>query len=310
MIKVFPEIFLLPSPCEKVIHNSLEKHEIKLFVKRDDLIHHEISGNKYRKLKYNLEYILNNNISSIITFGGAYSNHLYATAALCNYYGLQSYGVVRGDGLDPDNPTLQFCIKNGMTLHFVCREEYRNKNNSSVVKKIIAQYNSAYVIPEGGSNQLSLLGVEEIWSELSVQLDKTPDYLFCAIGTGTTIAGLLKSAPDKCKLLGFPVLKTNHLEKEVLTLAGENKKGNLSCHMDYHFGGYAKTTDQLRNFIKEFEAQTGIPIDTVYNAKALYGFFDLVEKGLITKGSTIVWLHTGGLQGNDGMQYMISKKQD
>jgi 1-aminocyclopropane-1-carboxylate deaminase len=198
MKKVFPEIFLLPSPCEKVIHNSLEKHEIKLYVKRDDLIHPEISGNKYRKLKYNLEYILNNNISSIITFGGAYSNHLYATAALCNYYGLQSYGIVRGDGLDPDNPTLQFCIKNGMTLHFVCREEYRNKNNSSVVKKIIAQYNSAYVIPEGGSNQLALLGVEEIWGELSVQLEKTPDYLFCAIGTGTTIAGLLKSAPDKC----------------------------------------------------------------------------------------------------------------
>lgn len=308
MTKVFPDIFLLPSPCEKVSHSFLEKHEITLYVKRDDLIHPEISGNKYRKLKYNLEYILKNNFSTIITFGGAFSNHLHATAALCHHFGVKSVGIIRGDGLDPNNPTLRFCLNKGMTLHFISREEYKNKSNSMVVQNIIGQYASSYVIPEGGSNELALTGVQEIWEEIYKQLEKIPDYIFCALGTGTTIAGLLGSAPKECKLLGFSVLKTSHLEKEVLIMAKNHKKSTFYCFTDYHFGGYAKTTQELQSFINEFEIQTSIPIDPVYNAKALFGFFDLIEKGHIPKGSSVVWLHTGGLQGVEAMNYMNVKK--
>jgi len=292
---------LVPSPLQHLDLPLCREKNINLFVKRDDLIHPVLSGNKYRKSKYNLEYALQNDIKTIITFGGAFSNHLHAIAGICNDIGIQSIGIVRGDGLDPRNPTLSWCLEKGMKLFFVPRSVYRLKEKSPEVLKIIKKFPGAMIIPEGGANLRALTGVGEIVSELNLQLGRPPDFIFCASGTGTTAEGLLKEAPASLRILSFSVLKTDYLKEEIINNAGKDKSSQLIFNTAYHFGGYARYTPELLSFIAAKEKETGIEIDHVYNGKALFGFFDLLLKNFFPKDSTIVWLHTGGIQGKAGL---------
>ncbi len=283
---------LPPSPLTQIYDPIFEKFDIKFFVKRDDLLHPEISGNKWRKLKYNLIEARNQGINQVLTFGGAFSNHIYATAAAGKVFGFQTVGIIRGDELDKESsPTLRFAKNCGMELIFVSRELYRDKE--IVAKKY---KNTHFIIPEGGTNSLAIRGVGEIDNEITEQLGYIPNFICTSVGTGGTMAGLCSSS--KSKILGFCALKNgNYLEAEILTLAN-NPKINYEIFWDYHFGGYAKTKSELIDFINDFEKKhLSIKIEQVYTGKMFFGINDLIQKGYFKKGSTVVALHTGGLQG-------------
>ncbi|MFZ1705511.1 MAG: pyridoxal-phosphate dependent enzyme [Saprospiraceae bacterium] len=300
--------YLIPSPLQEVHHPILHRKQIKLFVKRDDLIHPLLSGNKYRKYKYNLQHFKDSNFKTLVTYGGAFSNHLHATAAVCASHEISCVGIVRGEDFDPENPTLLFCKKNGMKLHFVDRETYRKKTMSDEINQIISNYPSPFVLAEGGSNRLALQGVGEICAEISEQMNVFPDFIFCPVGSGATAAGILSSIPSSTKLLAFCVLKNPKLEDVIEKMSGVGQNDNFIFIPDYTFGGYAKTTPGLMSFIDDFELICNIEIDPVYNAKALYGFFDLVQKDYFKTEQTVIWVHTGGLQGKVAMEYMHHKK--
>lgn len=267
---------------------------IRLFVKRDDLLHPLVSGNKWRKLKYNLLAAREQGFSTILTFGGAYSNHLYATAAAGQVFGFQTIGVVRGEELagQPLNKTLTFCHLAGMKLHFVSREAYRRKDTPDFLYELTAQFGPCYVVPEGGTNDLAIRGTAEIIPEISAQLGHAPDSVCCPVGTGGTVAGLTQSAPTETSVLGFMALKVS----DSLRLSLQPTAGGYQRH-DYHFGGYAKTTLDLLNFIRAFEQKTGVVLEQVYTGKMFYGIYDLARQGYFPEGATVVAVHTGGLQG-------------
>lgn len=296
----------LPSPLVSVsLPFTIEKN-IHLYIKREDLIHPWVSGNKWRKLKYNLDFALQNNIQTIITFGGAFSNHLYATAGACALLGIKSIGIIRGE-IDHQNPTLKFCLEKNMTLIPVSRSAYREKEASKEIQDIIQKYPDALFIPEGGTNQLALKGVGEIWDELNHQLTKTPNYITLSAGTGGTTAGLLSYNNYATKIISFSALKSDYLEEEILSLASHKNKEKLTMVTEYHFGGYGKWTDELIQFISDFESMTGIPLDHVYNGKAVFGLLKMIEDDYFPQGTTIVHVHTGGLQGLAGLEYMRNK---
>ncbi len=267
---------------------------ITLYVKRDDLIHPYVSGNKWRKLKYNLFEAERQGYKTLLTFGGAYSNHIAAVAAVGQVTGFDTIGVIRGEELGADaNPTLRFATQCGMKLVFVSREQYRDKE--ALAEKYGAD---CYVLPEGGSNALAVKGVAEVVTEIQSQLDIRVDYLCTALGTGGTAAGLVWGANEK--VLVFPSLKiskeeANEMIRQHLSLS-EIKVETIT---GYHFGGYGKATDELWQFIERFEKQTQIPLEQVYTGKMMFGLYDLVQKGYFKKGDVIVALHTGGLQGKD-----------
>jgi len=287
----------LPTPLQELTDELIISAGIKLYIKRDDLIHPTVSGNKWRKLKYNLEDAKNINASALLTFGGAFSNHLYATAAAGNALGFKTIGIVRGeDNAQKLTPTLQFCTEQNMQLHYVSRQEYRQRNNPEYLEKISLQFENPYLIPEGGTTDLALKGVQEMTVEVEVQLAKKPDYYAVAVGTGGTAAGILSSGND---VLAFSALKGGaFLEEDIENLLYEkDKKGTLKLFTDYHFGGYAKWTPELINFIAEFKNRHHIQLEQVYTAKMFYGLYDLVKQGHFKKGTVIVAVHTGGLQG-------------
>ena len=287
----------LPTPLQELTDEVIASAGIKLYIKRDDLVHSTVSGNKWRKLKYNLEDAKDKNASALLTFGGAFSNHLYATAAAGNALGFKTIGIVRGeDNVQKLTPTLQFCTEQNMQLHYVSRQEYRERNNPEYLEKISLQFGNPYLIPEGGTTDLALKGVQEMTVEVEAQLAKSPDYYALAVGTGGTAAGILASGND---VLAFSALKGgSFLEKDIENLLPEkDKKGKLKLFTDYHFGGYAKWTPELIQFIKEFKNQHHIQLEQVYTAKMFYGLYDLVKQGYFKKGTVIVAVHTGGLQG-------------
>lgn len=296
----------LPSPLVSVsLPLTIEKN-IHLYIKREDLIHPWVSGNKWRKLKYNLDYALQNNFQTIITFGGAFSNHLYATAGACALLGIKSIGIIRGE-IDHQNPTLKFCLEKNMTLIPVSRSAYRDKEASKEIQDIIQKYPDALFIPEGGTNQLALKGVGEIWNELNHQLAIKPDYVTLSAGTGGTTAGLLSYNNYPTQIISFSSLKSDHLEEEILSLASHKNKEKITMVTDYHFGGYGKWTDELIQFIRDFETISGIPLDHVYNGKAVFGLLKMIEDDYFPQGTMIVHVHTGGLQGLAGLEYMRNK---
>jgi len=294
---------VLPSPLVSVTLPLTIEKKIHLYIKREDLIHPWVSGNKWRKLKYNLAFAIQNNIQTIITFGGAFSNHLYATAGACALLGIKSVGIIRGE-IDTQNPTLKFCLEKKMTLIPVSRSAYREKEASKEIQDIIHKYPGSLVIPEGGTNQLALKGVGEIWDELNHQLGTPPDYLTLAAGTGGTTAGLLSYDHYSTKIISYSALKSDHLQEEILSLAKYKNKEKLIMVTDYHFGGYGRWTDELIQFIRDFESKGGVPLDHVYNGKALYGLLEMMAQDYFTEGSTVVHVHTGGLQGLAGLEYM------
>lgn len=271
---------------------------ISLFLKRDDLLHPLVSGNKWRKLKYNLMAAQQQGLTTLLTFGGAFSNHLYATAAAGKALGWPTIGVVRGDELarKPRNPTLAFCELCGMRLYFVSRAEYSRKDEGDFMAELHARFGDFYLIPEGGTNELAIQGTAEIMPEIITQLGYAPDYVCCAVGTGGTVAGLMQSAPPQTTVLGFLSLKAADFQ-----LPGSDLLANRHPLIsDYHFGGYAKTTPKLLDFIRTFERNTGVLIEQVYTGKMLFGIDDLARNGFFRAGATVVAVHTGGLQGRSG----------
>jgi 1-aminocyclopropane-1-carboxylate deaminase/D-cysteine desulfhydrase-like pyridoxal-dependent ACC family enzyme len=309
MIKPADQEYVIPSPMQEVKMDLLDRKTIRLFIKRDDLIHPWLSGNKYRKLKYNLQFAQENGKRTIITFGGSFSNHLYATAGACSLYGFKSVGIVRGE-YDSNNPTIRFCESRGMELWFVPRSTYRLKEEADIVKDIIGQYNDVYLVPEGGSNALAIYGVAEIIPEIEDQLSCMPSYITLACGTGGTTAGLLSVQNMASKIIAFSALNSDHLYDEVIKLIPHKNidAQKLTVNHDFHFGHYAAYNDELLQFMSDFESLTNIPLDHVYNGKALYGLFQLVEKDYFPERTTICHLHTGGLQGINGLKYMMGKK--
>ena len=271
---------------------------MQLWLKRDDLLHPLVSGNKWRKLKYNLLAAYEQGFSTLLTFGGAYSNHLFATAAAGQAFGFQTIGIVRGNELANQlrNPTLAFCEANRMQLHFVSRADYQRKDAPDFLTELRTRFGPYYVIPEGGTNDLARRGTAEILPEVTAQLGHAPDFVCCAVGTGGTLAGLAQSAPPETSVLGFLSLKTTDFKLPFDLIP----TGNLRLLTDYHFGGYAKTTPDLLTFIREFEQRTGVLLEQVYTGKLLFGIRELARQGYFPNPATVVAIHTGGLQGRGG----------
>ncbi len=285
----------------------LELHGVRLLIKRDDLIHPVISGNKWRKLRHNLREAALHDHHTVLTFGGAFSNHIAATAHACRNAGLDSIGIIRGDELTEEelNSTLREAKNMGMELHFVSREAYRRKTESDFLEELKTQHGRFYAVPEGGANGLGVKGCAELLPEV----DEPYDVVCCAAGTGTTLAGLRVSLPEGKQLLGFPALKGGEfLLDEVARLTEESRlkltapQAVFSLITDYHFGGYAKMTPELMLFIEGFQERTGIPLDPIYTGKMMFGIYDMLQKGRFAKGTTLLAIHTGGLQGWDGMR--------
>lgn len=271
---------------------------IRLYLKRDDLLHPLVSGNKWRKLKYNLTAAHAQGLTTLLTFGGAFSNHLYATAAAGKWLGFRTIGVVRGDELaqKPRNATLAFCESCGMQVYFVSRADYDRKEDPDFLAELRARFGDFYPIPEGGTNELAIRGTAEIMPEIITQLGRAPDYVCCAVGTGGTVAGLMQSAPPETTVLGFLSLKATDFQLPI-ALSPDSRHQLIT---NYHFGGYAKTTPELLDFIRAFERNTGVLIEQVYTAKMLFGIDDLARAGFFRAGATVVAVHTGGLQGRSG----------
>lgn len=278
---------------------------IAVTIKRDDLIHPIVSGNKFRKLKYNLLQAKKENKKSLLTFGGAFSNHIAAVAFAAQEQGFQSIGIIRGDELSDkiaSNPTLQFAQECGMQFEFVSRESYRSKHEENFISDLKSRFGDFYLVPEGGTNELAVKGCQEI---LIVE-DAKFNYVCCAVGTGGTISGIINSSLPHQKVLGFPALKGDFLQDEIRIFV-ENE--NWEFVNDYHFGGYGKINQDLIAFINQFYADTKIPLDPVYTGKMVYGIFDLIQKNYFPAHSNILLIHTGGLQGIYGMNEKLKKKQ-
>ncbi|MBP1223554.1 1-aminocyclopropane-1-carboxylate deaminase/D-cysteine desulfhydrase [Flavobacterium sp. 1355] len=281
------------------------QHSISLTIKREDLNHPFISGNKLRKLKYNLLQAKAENKETLLTFGGAFSNHIAAVAYAGKEQGFKTVGIIRGDELfdkTEENPTLRFAQENGMKFEFVSREDYRLKSENQFIEKLKKKFGDFYLIPEGGTNELAVKGCEEILTEEGSVFD----YVCCAVGTGGTISGLINSALPNQKILGFPALKGDFLTDEIRIFA---KKDNWNLISDYHFGGYGKVNLELIEFINTFFEKTKVPLDPIYTGKMVFGVIDLINKNYFPAHSKILLIHTGGLQGIDGMNIKLKQKK-
>jgi 1-aminocyclopropane-1-carboxylate deaminase len=277
---------------------------ITLEIKREDLLHPFVSGNKFRKLKYNLLQAKAENLDTVLTFGGAYSNHIAAVAYAGKQQGFKTIGIIRGDELGDkiaDNPTLEFAQECGMQFDFVSREAYRLKTEPDFIANLKDKFGSFYLVPEGGTNEYAVKGCEEILTKE----DASFDYICCAVGTGGTISGIINSALPHQKVLGFPALKGDFLKDEIRKFVTNE---NWELLTDYHFGGYGKVNDELIQFINQFYKETQVPLDPIYTGKMVYGVLDLIQKNYFQENAKILLIHTGGLQGIKGMNTILKKK--
>lgn len=285
---------------------NLESIQIdsQVFIKPEYLIHPFISGNKYRKLKYNIEAAKSQKKSTLLTFGGAYSNHIAAVAYAGKINGLQTIGIIRGEELESKvstNPTLKLAQSCGMQLKFISREDYRNKAKPVFLEGLKSEFDDFYLIPEGGTNPLAVKGCEEILTENDAKFD----FICCSVGTGGTISGLINASKKHQKVLGFPALKGDFLKQDIRKFATQE---NWELIDKYHFGGYGKIKLELITFINKFKKDFDIPLDPIYTGKMMYGVFDLLDKGFFPKDSKILAIHTGGLQGIEGMNLKLKQK--
>ncbi|MDO5607956.1 MAG: pyridoxal-phosphate dependent enzyme [Capnocytophaga sp.] len=278
---------------------------ITLTIKREDKTHPHVSGNKFRKLKYNISQAKAEGKDTLVTFGGAYSNHIAATAAAGQLCGFRTIGVIRGEELFSkinENPTLSFAENCGMELLFVSREEYRYKHTEPFLSKLREQLGgNPYIVPEGGTNEWAVRGCEEILTEA----DRDFDVICCASGTGGTVSGLINSSFDHQKVLGFPALNGRFLSEVIKKYT---EKTNWQLVHDYNFGGYAKVSDELIRFLNDFYQKTNIPLDPIYTGKMIFAIFALSEKGFFVPNTKILAIHTGGLQGIEGMNQKLRKQ--
>jgi 1-aminocyclopropane-1-carboxylate deaminase len=284
---------------------DIENTDVRLYIKREDLLHPYISGNKFRKLKYNLAQAKKENKLVLLTFGGAFSNHILAVAAAGKEYGFKTIGIIRGEELKEkisENPTLQKAKDFGMVFEFVSREMYREKNNPKILEQLGNKFDDFYVIPEGGTNELAVKGCQEILTEDDGEFD----YICCAVGTGGTISGLINCSKSSQQVLGFPALKGDFLREDICRFVANS---NWEIITDYHFGGYAKVSEQLIRFINEFYQKYKIPLDPIYTGKLMFGVMDLISKGYFPKNAKILVIHTGGLQGVAGMNKLLKERK-
>jgi 1-aminocyclopropane-1-carboxylate deaminase len=280
-------------------------NSISVAIKREDLIHPFVSGNKFRKLKYNLLQAKKENEETILTFGGAYSNHIAAVAYAGKEKGFKTIGIIRGDELSDKiaaNPTLRFAQECGMQLEFVSREEYRLKSEVAFIANLKNKFGGFYLIPEGGTNELAIKGCQEILTEGDEQFD----FICCSVGTGGTISGIINSALPHQKVLGFPALKGDFLKNEIRIFV-QNKNWELIS--DYHFGGYGKVNEDLIAFINQFYALNQIPLDPIYTGKMVFGVIDMIQNNYFPARSKILLIHTGGIQGIQGMNVKLRNKR-
>jgi len=286
----------------------LEEKKITLFLKREDAIHPFVSGNKFRKLKYNIQEATKLKKNALLTFGGAFSNHIVATAVAGKSSGFKTIGIIRGEELGQnfnktiqENATLREAHNNGMKFQFVSRAQYRQKYSPEFMENINNKWGDFYLIPEGGTNSLAVKGCEEILTKEDQQFN----YICAAVGTGGTISGLIKSLKKDQKVIGFPALKGNFLSEEIKKYTIKND--NWSLIKDYHFGGYAKFNDHLVDFINTFKEETSILLDPIYTGKMLFGILDLIRKEHFSEGTKILAIHTGGIQGIEGVNQKLKK---
>jgi 1-aminocyclopropane-1-carboxylate deaminase/D-cysteine desulfhydrase-like pyridoxal-dependent ACC family enzyme len=274
---------------------------VRLLLWRDDLAHPGLPGNKARKLKYNLQTARKQGHHTLLTFGGAYSNHIAAVATAGRLFGFKTIGLIRGDAPTNEtllNPTLAQAVADGMDLHYLDRTAYRRRSEPEFIAEMLAQFGPAYVLPEGGTNELALPGCAELVAEIRAQV--AFDALAVAAGTGGTLAGLVLGLAGEEQAIGIAALKNGgFLQQEVDALTQQavgQVFSNYSLQTDYHFGGYAKYSAELLGFIRQFRERHGVLLDPIYTSKQLFGVLDLIGKGHFRRGSTVVAIHTGGLQ--------------
>lgn len=290
------------------IQNQLFYHDstrnIEVYIKREDLIHPIVSGNKFRKLKYNLAQASIENQETLLTFGGAFSNHIAAVAHAGKTNNFKTIGIIRGEELAneiAENPTLKFAKECGMQFEFVSREDYRRKGEPYYAENWQKKYGNFYLIPEGGTNTLAIKGCEEILSEA----DKQYDFICCAVGTGGTISGIINTAEPSQKILGFPALKGSFLKEDIRKFVNKN---NWELIEAYHFGGYGKVTDELVQFMNQNFSRNGILLDPIYTGKMAFGVLDLIALDYFNNNTKILMIHSGGIQGIAGMNLKLAKK--
>jgi 1-aminocyclopropane-1-carboxylate deaminase len=293
----------MQAPTQEIALPWLGSCGVSLCIKREDLLFPLLSGNKYRKLKYNLRHAREAGYDTLLTFGGAYSNHLHATAAAGKRHGLRTIGLVRGEELaqSPLNPTLAAARRNGMHLEFLSRERYRQKSSPSFLAALQARYGRVFILPEGGTNERAIRGCAEILSPG----DRAFSHVCCAVGTGGTLAGLARAAGPGVQVRGYPAIRAAGLQA---SLRPWIPGAHWTLVGDYHFGGYARIDRELVEFINDFKERTGVSLDPVYTGKMLYGILSDIRKGKFPQGSRILAIHTGGLQGRAGMNMRLAKK--
>ncbi len=294
------------SKNQKIEHPLLREKGISLFMKREDLLHPTISGNKFRKLKYNLVRAKELGHDSLLTFGGAFSNHIAATAYAGKEHKFRTIGVIRGKELEgnfSDNPTLQLALENGMRFKFISRADYRSKEDGDFLKDLTLEFGRHYLLPEGGTNLLAVKGCEEILT------DSENDFnlICCPVGTGGTVSGIINASNERQYILGFSALKGNFLKEDIRKFAS---KKNWDLNARYHFGGFAKVTPELIRFINDFKQITQIQLDPIYTGKMVFGIFDLLKEDRFERGTRILAVHTGGLQGIEGINQKLRKKRE
>ncbi len=306
-------LFQLPSPVERIELPLFKEKGVEVFVKRDDLIHPDISGNKWRKLKWNIAQAQKRRNQQIITFGGAHSNHIAATAAAGKAFGIKTIGIIRGEEVDLSNPTLWFAAEMGMEIQRVSRSEFRGIDTRDYLESLREVYGNAYVIPQGGANFYGVNGCMEIMSELEESYHR----VFVASGTGTTFAGMALGNRQNASLYSIPVLKNGgFIEEDVSRYVSEflvdeeteaDVKAKLTYLLDFHFGGYAKVSTELIDFIRNIHGLTGLKLDPVYTGKAFFALCETAKSLDGIEGEKWLFIHTGGLQGIPAMEERIGE---
>lgn len=280
-----PTVLSLPSPIREIREQISVEKDFKIFIKRDDLIHPQISGNKWRKLKLNIEHVLESGYDELVTFGGAFSNHVHATASACKLFGIKSSSYIRGTYVDVNNPTLSFARQCGMSIYPTTKSDYKDWSQLNNIDSLIEKHPNAWFVPEGGNNEFGIKGMKFLAQELKNTFTTEKPIIVLPVGTSCTIQGLREFFPPSIKLLGVNVLKYP-LELEGIEISN-----------DFHFGGYAKCNNDLIGFINKFKNKHNIQLDPIYTGKMFYGLYEMIKEDTLPTNSEIVAIHTGGLQG-------------
>jgi len=290
-----------PSPLIQLNDERWAARGIELWIKRDDLLapaaNDPFCGNKWRKLQYNLLHANQEGHLTLLTFGGAYSNHIAAVASAGHHIGVSTIGIIRGE--EVSNPCLEQARTNGMQLYFMDRQRYRQKHTVAVQEELLQRFGLCYMIPEGGTNDAALKGCTHLAEEIIAQLKPLPTHIALACGTGGTLAGVIQGVEERCAVLGVSVLKGNFMTnavQELLTAHTQKDWRNWSIEENFHHGGYAKKSKVLNAYIQDFHQRHGILLDPIYTGKLFYALNQLLEQGHFSEGSRVVAVHTGGLQ--------------